>query len=199
MFTQFNPQTNHTPGVDVIPAGTLAFAHVSVASIQLSQNTGGENAKLELTLTSGPYAGRKLWHYLGNPTDPKNSEKYQAMSLGALQSMLEAAGIFNPADPATYQRYANASFSAVLQDLDGKTVAIKTKVDKSPGYDDKAVVGDFLSPNPSSRSFKKFQELLSSGGGAPAPAPTAPAFAAPQAAAPAPAPAAGVPAWLAQK
>ena len=196
MFSSFNPNANHAPAVDLIPAGTLAFAVVKVESINLSKSTGGKNAKLELTISQGPFANRKVWHYLGDPTDPKNSEKYQQMSLGALQAMLEAGGIFNPADPASYQKFAASSFEQVMAALDAKTAAIKTKLAKGTGgYEDKVVVGDWLSPNPAGRQFKKWQELLQGGGAAQAPA--APQFAA-QAAAPAAAPAAagGVPAWL---
>lgn len=201
MFNQFAPNAQHAPAADLVPAGTLAFAVVTVSGVNISQNSGGKNAKLELTLSSGPYAGRKIWNYLGDPTDPKNSEKYQQMSLAALQHMLEAAGIFNPADPATYQRFANATFEQILAALDGKTVAIKTRIEKgSPGYDDKATVGDWLSPNPASRGFKKWQELTTGGANNASPATqAAPAFAAqPQAATTVAAPAAagGVPAWL---
>lgn len=199
MFASFNPNANHAPSVDLIPAGTLAFAVVKVESVNLSKSTGGKNAKLELTISQGPFASRKVWHYLGDPTDSKNSEKYQQMSLGALQAMLEAAGIFNHADPATYQKFATSSFEQVMAALDGKTVAIKTKIDKGTGgYEDKAVVGDWLSPNPAGRQFKKWQELVATGGTAPAAQPTAaaPQFAQPAAAPAAPAATGGVPAWL---
>lgn len=212
MFNQFNPTAQHTPAAELVPNNTLAFCMVKVQGLKMSQSTGGRYASLELTIDRGPFERRKVFSMVGDPTDSNNSEKYRQMSLAALQHMLEAAGIFNPADPNSYAAFANASFDQVMAALDGRTVAIKIKIEKGTGgYEDKNAVADWLSPNPASRTFKKWQELLS-------PAPTAHSavahgvvgnpgpgyaggtqFAAPAAPA-APAPAAGqggVPAWLA--
>lgn len=166
MFNQFNPQTNHQPAVELIPAGTLAFAVLTVQGLAKSGNTGGEYAKLELTIDRGPYERRKLFPMIGNPTDERNNEKYRQKSLGDLQHMLEAAGLFKPDQPETYQRFANASFVDILQALEGRTIAIKIKIEKgTDGYADKNVVADFLSPNPVSRTFKSWQQLNEGGAG----------------------------------
>ena len=220
----FNPNTKYDNGTGLIPNGVCAFAVVSVEKTQYSQNTNGLLASLSLTISTGKYAGRKIFTYIGDPSDTRNSEKYRTMSLGQLQAMLEAAGVFDPARPETYQAFANASFTDILRVLDGKTVAIKIGIEKGQGgYEDRNRVSDYLTPNPVSRSSKKFQELMASpekclipaerapgDGAAPwatasaqqaaapaaqsAPAVAAPAQSAP--AAPAAAPGAQPPAWL---
>lgn len=215
MFS-FNPNTKYDNGAGLIPNGVCAFAVVSVEKTQYSQSTNGLLASLSLTISTGKYAGRKIFTYIGDPSDTNNSEKYRTMSLGQLQAMLEVAGVFDPARPETYQAFANASFTDILQAIDGKTVAIKVGIEKGrDGYDDKNRVSDYLTPNPVSRSSKKFQELVASpekclipaekapGAGAgpwanaqPAAAAPAQAAAAP-AATPAAAPGTQAPAWLA--
>lgn len=161
MFNTFSPDAKYSTGGSLIPANTSAFAVVSVQKIAQSQATGGRYAKLDLTIAGGDYEGRHLFPMIGDPSDAKNSEKYQQMSLGAIQHMLEAAGVFDHNNPATYQRFANATFEQVLQALDGKTVAVKIKVEKGKdGYEDKNVVADWLSPNPRSGSHKSWLELV---------------------------------------
>lgn len=159
---QFNPNTKYSSG-SLIPNGVCAFAVVNVEKTQHSQNSGGLLASLSLTIAYGPFENRKVFTYIGDPSDERNSEKYRTMSLGALQAMLEVAGIFDPAKPETYQAFANASFVDILQAIDGKVVAIKVGIEKGQdGYDDKNKVADWLTPNPVSRSAKKFQELAAS-------------------------------------
>lgn len=209
MFNQFNPTAQHQPAAELIPNNALAFCMVKVQGLKISQ-AGGRYASLELTIDRGPFERRKVFSMVGDPTDNNNSEKYRQMSLAALQNMLEAAGIFNPADPNSYAAFANASFDQVMAALDGRTVAIKIKIEKGTGgYEDKNAVADWLSPNPVSRTHKKWLELLNpvqappvpgnpgpgyAGGTqfAPPPAAAAPAYAPPAA----PAPQAGVPSWL---
>lgn len=198
MFNQFSPTTQHQPAGELIPANTLAFCVLKVQAIKVSQN-GGRYASLELTIDRGPYERRKVFSMVGDPTDANNSEKYQQMSLAALQHMLEAAGIFRYDQPASYTAFANASFEQVMQALDGRTVAIKTKIEKGTGgYEDKVAVADWLSPNPASRTFKKWAELAAPAApiqgfaGQAAPVAPAPAYAPPAA----PAAPQGAPAWL---
>lgn len=218
----FNPNTKYDNGAGLIPNGVCAFAVVSVEKTQYSQNTNGLLASLSLTISTGKYTGRKIFTYIGDPSDTNNSEKYRTMSLGQLQAMLEVAGVFDPARPETYQAFANASFIDILQAIDGKTVAIKVGIEKGQdGYDDKNRVSDYLTPNPVSRSSKKFQELVASpekcllpaektpGAGAgpwatagaqqavATAAQSAPAAGNPGSAAPAAAPGTQAPAWLA--
>jgi hypothetical protein len=167
MFNTFAPDARHQPDVELIPAKTLAFAVLTVDSIKMSQSSGGRYAKLELTIDRGPYERRKIFSLVGDPSDPKNSEKFQQMSLASLQHMLEAAGIFRHDQPATYQAFANATFEQIMAALDGRAVAIAIKIEKGQdGYADKNAVAEFLSPNPASRSFKKWQELTGMAPGA---------------------------------
>lgn len=163
MFTNFNPNTKYSNSGSLIPNGVCAFAIVTVDKVQGSNNTGGTIAALSLTVAFGPFENRKVFTYVGDPSDERNSEKYRTMSLGALQSMLEVAGIFDPAKPETYQTFANSEFADILKAIDGKLVAIKIGVEKGQdGYDDKNKVADWLTPNPVSRSSKKFGELAAS-------------------------------------
>jgi len=163
MFNSFNPNTKYSNGGNLIPNGTLAFAVVNIDKTQHSQNSGGLLASLSLTIAYGPFENRKVFHYLGDPSDERHSEKYRQMSLGALQAMLEVAGVFDPARPETYAQFANASFVDILSAIDGKLVAIKVGIEKGQdGYDDKNKVADWLTPNPVSRSHKKFNELAQS-------------------------------------
>lgn len=168
MFNQFSPTAQHQPQIELIPNGTLAFVQLNVQKLANSQSTGGQYVSLELTVDRGPYERRKIFTMVGDPSDSKNSEKYQQMSLASLQHMLEASGVFNPAQPESYSQFANKGFVQILEALDGKTVAIKIKIEKGQdGYADKNQVADWLSPNPASRSYKQWQQLVS-GGGVPA-------------------------------
>lgn len=163
MFNTFAPDAKYSSG-DLIPHGALAFANVTVQGLANSQSTGGRYAKLELTIVRGPYERRKLFPMVGDPSDARNSEKYVQMSLAALQHMLEAAGIFDPAKPETYQAFANSTFEQILTALEDKTVAVKIKIEKGQdGYQDKNVVADWLSPNPASSNKKTWDKLLAGG------------------------------------
>ena len=206
MFNQFAPNAQHQPAAELIPTNTLAFVVVSVAGVKVSQ-AGGRFASLVLSVSQGPYERRKIFSMVGDPTDQNNSEKYQQMSLAALQHMLEAAGIFRLDQAQTYQQFANATFEQIMQALDGRTVAVQVKIEKGTGgYEDKNAVAYWLSPNPSSKTFRKWQELLQGPTQATPPAYGAPAAtppqgyqpppAAPQQPAPPAAPGTTAPAWL---
>ena len=158
----FAPTANQQPKIELIPAGTPLLCLVTLKQTQRSQNTDGMLAQLEFTVVRGPFENRKMWMYLGDPNDEKHKEEYRQMSLANLQHMLESSGIFNPADPTTYGRYATAApadvFIAILRDLEGKHVAMKAKVEKGKdGYDDKNVPGVILSPNPNGRTAKDYE------------------------------------------
>lgn len=197
MSFNFAPTANQQPKIDLIPAGTPALCIVTVKEIKRSNNTGGLQAQLEFTVARGPYERRKMWMYIGDPNDEKNSEKWRPMCLANLQHMLESAGIFNPADVNTYTRYAQVppehAFTTILQDLDGKHVAVKTKIEKgTDGNDDRNVPGMILSPNPNGRTAKAYEGIKNGDDmKVPVPSPAAAAAGAFGAAAPAAAPAAG--------
>ena len=160
----FAPDQNQRAAIDLIPPGTPLLCVVTPESIQRSQNSGGIIARLCFTVARGPYERRKMWMYVGDPNDENNSEKYRQMSLANLQHMLESSGIFDPARPETYQRYANVKpedvFRIIIGDLDGKYVAVKAKTEKGgDGYDDKSVPGTILSPNPNGRTAKAYEDV----------------------------------------
>lgn len=165
-MTAFNfaPTANQAPAIQLIPAGTPALTVMTVKEVKRSNNSGGLMAQLEFTIARGPYERRKVWMYVGDPNDEKNSEKWRPMCLATLQHLLESSGIFNPADPATYGRYATVpaehAFTTILQDLDGKHVAVKLKIEKgTDGNDDRNTVGVVLSPNPNGRTAKAYADV----------------------------------------
>lgn len=160
----FSPTANQAPAVQLIPAGTPALTVLTVKEVKRSNNSGGLMAQLEFTIARGPYERRKIWMFVGDPNDEKNSEKWRPMCLATLQHLLESCGIFDPANPDTYARYANVpaehAFTTILQDLDGKHVAIKIKIEKgTDGNDDRNAVSVVLSPNPNGRTAKGYADV----------------------------------------
>ena len=155
----FDPNKQHSTGGGLIPAGTLAWANLTIRKLQHSQNTGGRMADYELTITEGPFATRKVWGFIGDPTDEANSEGFRTMGTAALQHICECAGLFDPAKPETYGRFQN--FEEICRAIDGKRVGIKIGVKKGEdGYQDKNQVGGWLSPNPKAGTFKLFERLI---------------------------------------
>lgn len=205
---QFDPSANHDTGGSLIPVNTLTFATFKVQKLRQSSTTGGRYADVELVL-QGQFENRRVFDKIPDPSDKLNSEKWRQMGMGAMQQALECAGIFDPARPESYARFASGGFVDILTALDGKRVAFKVGVEKgTDGHQDKNRVVTYLSPNPASSSNKQYQQLVAGGGAAPAPAQAttpAPSFAvaatpAPQTA-PAPAPAAvggAAPSWMDQ-
>ena len=157
----------------LIPHGTLAFAVIKVTGVKKSKRTGGEYANLELTISEGEYARRKVWTVIMNPQDPANVDDVKRaegkpdgakMGLVALTRIFEAAGVFTN-DPRSYQKFNGATFVEILQHIEGLTAGIKVKVAKGiDGYDDKNEVAEFLSPSPASGSTQNWNKLV---GGAP--------------------------------
>lgn len=164
MSFNFAPTANQAPAVKLIPAGTPALVVVGIKEVKKSNNTGCLQAQLEFTVARGPYERRKIWMYIGDPNDPNCSEKWKPMCLANLQHMLESCGIFNPADPSTYSRYATVppehAFTTILQDLEGKHIAVKLKIEKgTDGNDDRNVISLILSPNPNGRTAKAYADV----------------------------------------
>lgn len=160
----FAPDKNQRSAIELIPPGTSLLCVVTLESVSRSQNSNGVIARLCFTVARGPYERRKMWMYVGDPNDENNSEKYRQMSLTTLQHMLESCGIFDPAKPETYNRYAGVAagdvFRVIIQDLDGKHVAVKARTEKGgDGYDDESVPRTILSPNPNGRTAKAYEEV----------------------------------------
>lgn len=203
MDNMFNPTSGAGDAPQLIPDKTLHFAQVAVKELKKSQNTGGTYARLELTLIDGPYEGRKVFTIVMNPLDKANvNEAKRAegkpdgakMGLTALTRMLEAARIFDPAQPDTYRQFDSKPFEAILQALDTHKVAVKIKIaEGKDGYESKNEISEYLSPNPQSGGNRAWTTLI---GGQPAVAQArAAAFTAPRPAAQPAAPS-NAPAWL---
>jgi hypothetical protein len=173
MFTSQSGASSSQGPSALIPHGTLAFAVVKPTGIKESKRTGGTYANLELTISEGQYTGRKVWTIVMNPQDERNQNHAlrnegkndgALMGLAAMCRMFEAAGVFNPLDARSYDKFNGASFNAVIAALEGLTVAIKIKVAKGKdGYDDKNEVAEFLSPAPSSGTSKLWTQLAGDG------------------------------------
>jgi hypothetical protein len=159
----FNPNTKYESPNSLIPTGALAWATLNVRKLKNGQETGGEYADVELTL-HGQYESRKIWPIIMNPIDQRNSEKARQMGMGVLQHACEACGVFDVSNPASYERFNNATFTDILKSIDGKRVAIKVGIKKGDnGHQDKNSVSEWLSPNPNS-STAKYWATLQSGG-----------------------------------
>lgn len=160
MFNMFNPQTSQSPAIELIPSGTLSHALLEIKEVKTSQSSGGKYANCKVTLVGGQFERRVVFTMIPDPTDENNSEKWRQSGVAALQHILEATGLFDPAKPETYGRFGNATFGEILTAIDGKQVAVKIKIEKGKdGYDDKNAVSDFLSPNPVSRTNRDWVKL----------------------------------------
>lgn len=196
----FNQKTATMGNSELLPIGTLAKAifswdEVGYTKPNPEKNTqgGGMYLKGKLTISEGPFARRTIFHNLFNPEDQRNSEGARTMGMGQLVRMLESAGVFNPADPSSYRSmsFQQAMDAIVRRQGQGGFIGIETGIQKGTGgYQDKAVVRNFLCPNPKSDSFGKWKKLMEGGGGAPA-APAGGAFGMPAAQRPAAPPVSG--------
>ncbi len=158
-----NNKSGLSTPMDLIPRGFLCWAQVTFRGMKVSTSTGSRYADVELTIAERqPYARKKIFTKIADPDFMDNSEKYRQMGMTSLTRMVEAAGIVNPEDEASYGKVTGRSMEAVMQMLDGKYVAIKVKVEAgSQGYEDKNDVGDYLTPNAGSQSHKFFVKLTS--------------------------------------
>jgi len=181
----FSQDTAKIGNIELVPAGTLARAVITFEKDGLSKPNpekgaagGGHYKECKITISEGPFSRRVMFHFLSNPEDPKNSDKAKEMGLGALVRMLEATGVFDPSNPASYRGMTfDQACQAIAQAQSmGRTIAVEVGISKGTGgYSDKNVVRTFLSPNPKSDSAVKWKKLASGQtGGAPA-TPSAPA------------------------
>ena len=188
----FSPNSGAASAPDLIPAGTLAWATLTVVGKKNSKESNGEYFNVELTLLDGEFAGRKVFEMIPNIYDTNNSEKWRRGAIGSITRIFESSGWFKPSDPASYNAYAGKPFDAIMLGMDGQRVAIKVKVEKSkdPAYSDKNKVGEWLSPNPASGGYADYQRLIGGQGAVQSARVGAFAPAAPSA------PAAGAPGWI---
>jgi hypothetical protein len=159
----FSPTSGASSAPSLIPTGTLSFAIVKVREIKKSKASNGEYADMELTLDGGDFQGRKVFEMMGNPLDTNNSEAWRNMAIASLTRIFEAAGIFKPESPESYNQFNGQSFLTICQFLDGARIAIKVKVesDRNGAYPDKNKVAEYLSPNPQSGGHSGWKKLTS--------------------------------------
>jgi hypothetical protein len=149
----FSQGAGKSSGSELIPNGQLAWVFIAVRGVKAS-GSGGQYIDVELTIDDGqPFGRRKIWEMIGDPAHPGNSEKYREMGQIALARILEAGRGAGPHNPAGYQING-------YQDLNGLRVPVKIRIEKgSGGYEDKNKVGEWLTPNPASASYKFFEQL----------------------------------------
>lgn len=158
----FQPESGATSAPDLIPAGVLSYALVTIGAAKQSKESGGTYYPLTLTLIGGQYEGRKIFETLPDVFDTKNSEKWRAIATTNMTRMFEVAGVCNPANPETYKGLQGKDFLTLCNFLDGKRIAIRIKVEVStdPAYANKNKVGEYLSTNPTSQGYKNYVKLL---------------------------------------
>ena len=180
----FSPTSGAGSAPELIPANTLAWAILKVASKKNTKESGGEYYNLELTVVGGPYEGRKAFEMIANYQDMRNGEKWRQMAITALSRIMESSGFWKQSDPESYKSFVGKPFEHVANFIDGQRVAIKIKIEKNsdPAYADKNKVAEWLSPNPGSRGgYRDYMTLVGGTAGAPevrpqtfsAPTPTA--------------------------
>lgn len=172
----FDQNTATIGNMELIPAGTLCKgvivceeAKLTKANPEKGTTGGGRYLSCKITVTEGPFTKRSIYTMLMDPEDQNNSEKAREMGLGQLVRMLEAVGVFDPANPVSYRAmtFDQAWLALAQRQSQGAAVAFEVGIQKGTGgYSDKNVVRNYLSPNPKSDSFKKWQQLQAGGGGA---------------------------------
>jgi len=190
----FSPESSNTGSAsfDLIPAGTLAKVVVIVKEIKFSQSTGAKFIDLEMVIDSGKYDRRRVYGVICDPWDSKTSEKAKEMAVGAITRIMEYIGVFDPANPESYNAFNEAGIEEVAMAINTKTAGIVIGIKKgSNGYSDRNEVKEWQSPNPKSNGFKSFtaaqagkETMASPGEAAAAAAPAAKPAMAPQAAPP---------------
>jgi hypothetical protein len=160
---EMNNKTGLSSPMDLIPRGYLCWAQVEFRGMKVSPTTGSRYADVALTIADKqPYARKKIFTKIGDPDHPDNSAAYRQMGMTALTRMVEAAGLADPNDNASYEKFKTMNAEQVLILLEKKYVAIKVKVEPGQqGYEDKNDVGEFLTPNAASQAHRSFVKLTS--------------------------------------
>jgi hypothetical protein len=175
----FSPETSNTgsSSIELIPAGTIAKVVIIVRDIKHSQSTGAKYLDLELVVDGGKYDRRRIFSVICDPWDPATSEKAKEMAVGSITRIMESIGVFNAANPETYNVFNNASISEVAEAMNTKSLHIVIGIQKGKdGRADKNEVKEWTSPNPKSNGYKSYQLAQSGaesvGGAAATPAAT---------------------------
>jgi len=161
----FSPETSNTgsSSIELIPAGTIAKVVIAVRDIKHSQSTGGRYLDLELIIDGGKFDRRRVFSIICDPWDDKTSEKAKEMAVGSITRIMESAGVFNPANPETYNVFNGASINEVALAMSTKSVYIVIGIQKGKdGRADKNEVKEWTSPNPKSNGYKSY--TLAQGG-----------------------------------
>lgn len=189
----FSPETSNvgSASFDLIPAGTLAKAVIIVREIKFSQSTGAKYIDLEMVIDGGTYDRRRVYGILCDPWDSKTSEQGKEMAVGAITRIMEYIGVFDPANPESYNAFNAAGIEEVAMAINTKTAGIVVGIKKGTnGYSDKNEVKEWQSPNPKSNGFKSFtaaqagKETMAAPGAVAAPTSAPKPVMAPQAAPP---------------
>lgn len=156
MSMDFSGSAGAASSFDLLPKGALLFANLTVKGLKGSASGGGY-LDCELTIDEGqPFAGRKIFDMIGDPTNMGNSEKYREMGTIAITRILECRGA-GPNNPAGY-KIDN------FTQLSGARVGIKVGIEPgTDGHNDKNRVAEWLTPNPASQSGHKGWVKLMSG------------------------------------
>lgn len=156
----FSPETSNTgsSSIELIPAGTIAKVVIIVRDIKHSQSTGAKYLDLELVVDGGKYDRRRIFSVICDPWDPATSEKAKEMAVGGITRVMESIGVFNPANPDTYNVFNNASINEVAEAMNTKSLYIVIGIQKGKdGRADKNEVKEWTSPNPKSNGYKSYQ------------------------------------------
>ena len=175
----FSPETSNTgsSSIELIPAGTIAKVVIIVRDIKHSQSTGAKYLDLELVVDGGKYDRRRIFSVICDPWDPATSQKAKEMAIGNITRIMEQIGVFDPANPETYNRFNDSDINGIAITFNTKSVYIVIGIQKGKdGRADKNEVKEWTSPNPKSNGYKSYQLAQSGaesvGGPAPTPAPT---------------------------
>lgn len=148
-------------GGDLLPAKT--FARVVCAIRPGGHGEGGwltksesgyEYLSLELTISSAPYAKRKIFQNAGVAGVTEGHEKAAEISRSLFRGMIESARGIDPKDESDKARRARVIGS--FEDLNGLEFAIEIGIEKGKdGYDDKNKIQRIVTPD-----HKQYQRVI---------------------------------------
>lgn len=155
----FSPESSNTGSTsfDLIPAGTIAKVVIIVRDIKHSQSTGAKYLDLELVVDGGKFDRRRIFGIICDPWDDKTSEKAKEMAVGSITRIMESVGVFDPANPETYNAFNNAGIQEVGMAMSAKSVYVVIGIQKGKdGRADRNEVKEWTSPNPKSNGYKNY-------------------------------------------
>lgn len=148
-------------GGDLLPAKT--FARVVCAIRPGGHGEGGwltksesgyEFLSLELTISSAPYAKRKIFQNAGVAGVTEGHEKAAEISRSLFRGMIESTRGIDPKDESDKARRARVIGS--FEDLNGLEFAIEIGIEKGKdGYDDKNKIQRIVTPD-----HKQYQRVI---------------------------------------